>query len=148
MKKLYCFLIIVLLMGNHTRAAIMPTDTLQRTTIPLTRTITQGKEKKLPLFKRLVFNKLIKKIHQQTTDKKPINEAGLLAFIIILTGVILFGILPFGARLALAALLSIGAIIDLISFTVNKGKRNPFGQAGCALIILFLIIMLIFLGNG
>jgi hypothetical protein len=145
MKKLYYLLIIVLLIGSYTRAAIMPTDTLQSTTMPLT--ITQGKEKKLPFFKRLVFNKLMKKVHQQTTDKKPINEVGMVAFIIILIGVILFGILPFGARLALAALISIGGIIDLISFGANKGKRNPFGQAGCALIILFLIILLVFLGG-
>lgn len=145
MKKLYFFIILMLLICNNSYSVIMPVDSLH--VITSTATLTEAKQAKLPFFKRLIYNKLIKKINQQTKENKPMNGVGVVAFIIILTGLILFAILPFGARLILVAVLLIGGVIDLISFRVNRGKRNPFGQVGCALIILFLLVMLIIIAG-
>lgn len=146
MKKLYwLFLVTALLMSADVNAVVMPSDSLQRATSMTTTMNT--KQVKVPFFTRIALKIATKKSNQQTEGKKPINVVGVVAFILVATGALLFIVLPFTARLGLVVLLLLGLLFDFISFITNKGKRNPYGGVALGLILLLLLILIIHVGS-
>lgn len=86
MKKPYfLFIVLMLLLCNNSYAVIMPVDSAQNTaTLPTV----QSSQGKLLFFKRLIFNKLMKKLNNRNQENKPLNKIGLAGFIITVTGVL------------------------------------------------------------
>ncbi|MBK7871818.1 MAG: hypothetical protein IPJ74_14630 [Saprospiraceae bacterium] len=92
---------------------------------------------KLPFFKRLIFKAGIKKLNKQIQEKKPVNEIGLVAFILLIGGVLLLEVWPItGLVFSLIAL-----ILALISLIANRKRNNIFGILALILFFVGLLIL-------
>ncbi len=136
MKKLYFFFIVLmLLISNNSYAVIMPVDSF-RIANPATTNI-EVKQVKLPFFKRLVFNSLLKKLTKQAEGKKPLNKVGLAAFLCLMVGILF---ILAGSYLGGFFIFAV-PILSLVSILLNKHQNNVFGIIALVLFVLGFIIL-------
>ncbi|MDX1938943.1 MAG: hypothetical protein SFU99_00235 [Saprospiraceae bacterium] len=135
MKKMHFFFMLLALMINkNAHAVIMPNDSLYHTETASFNLSPQTE--KLPFFKRLIFKAGLKKVNKQIQEKKPVNEIGLVAFILLIGGVLLLEVWPItGLVFSLIAL-----ILTLISLIANRKRNNIFGILTLILFIIGLLI--------
>lgn len=127
----------MLLLCNNSYAIIMPVDSLHVAISTTTSQSVQAKQAKLPFFKRLTYNILLKKLNKQVEEKKPLNKVGLAAFLCLIIGILILLMgLPLGGIFIYAV-----PILILVSFLLNKHQNNVFGIITLVLFVLGFIIL-------
>lgn len=146
-KNYFLFIVFMFLICNNSYAVIMPVDSAQNTaTLPTV----QSSQGKLPFFKRLIFNKLMKKLNNRNQENKPLNKIGLAGFIMTVTGVFVLLFSLDSIIVISLIVIALGTVFNIISFFLNKEKRNPFGILGIifsGLTLLAGLILLIILSG-